>query len=27
MTNTKGAVTGVNGNMDSVRVDVAVSMN
>ncbi|HUW68925.1 MAG TPA: V-type ATP synthase subunit A [bacterium] len=27
MTNTKGAVTGVNGNMVSVRVDGAVSMN
>ncbi|MBU1080855.1 MAG: V-type ATP synthase subunit A [Spirochaetes bacterium] len=27
MTNTKGAVTGVNGNMVSVRVEGAVSMN
>jgi len=27
MTNTKGAVTGVNGNMVSVRVDGTVSMN
>jgi V/A-type H+-transporting ATPase subunit A len=27
MTNTKGSVTGVNGNMVSVRVDGAVSMN